>query len=699
MNSSPPTFFPRPAKTLAALRLPGLNLDSLGNYLAALGLLCVAKRKWPTVRGCWKDECFILIGGPSSLDVLEPFFHEIAEAKQWSTYEKAWENSQKADTKAQGATNMNLWQSRDAGEAELSMSQAHIATGNKLNFNPIFGTGGNAGKRDFTKGWDRAVAFAHKPPRGTSRADLNADLRALLTGQPCHCLSDFNAACWFSAANKVFNSGTAKPFREGQLTPWAMLFACEAFTLFRGSASRRLGSGKKSSGAFPFVVASAAPESAGECGKNIGEAWLPVWERPMAMQEVEAVFARGRAEVNGKGAVTAAAFAAAIIQRGVDAGLSEFRRFSLLRTTSENTFESRLTRIIPLQGKKNPARATAAAVVFGLRDSLPPDYKKGKTWIYAGLRGPLDRALTEYAASETATDAIAVVDGMVTALEKADRNKNHRARGIRFTRLPGSWLPDLCADGLSAEARIGLAIASLKGSKTVGTVLPYWLGVTPTYKGWLMPENCPFRRVWAPTTLKQNLAAVVHRRFVDMKDADARPPFSGLLSAPLADIARWIHGELDESEFECWMKRFSLFTFDAKALAFSRQLLREAKDSFNPSAELAVFALVKPLFETELFEALMRDTQGSKPPRCARISRINALLSRNDLSAAVKLARETWNACGVRLIEAPIAYDSTNDADICQRLLGAMLIPVWPKDVLSIFRRWCTPIKNQENKQ
>ena len=136
------------------------------------------------------------------------------------------------------------------------------------------------------------------------------------------------------------------------------------------------------------------------------------------------------------------------------------------------------------------------------------------------------------------------------------------------------------------------------------------------------------------------------------------------------------------------MKRFSLFTFDATALAFSRKLLREAKDSFNPSAELAVFALLKPLFEPELFEALMRDTPGSKPLRCSRISRIAALLSRNDLSAAVKLARETWNACGVRLIEVPIAYDSTNDADICQRLLGAMLIPVRPNDVLSIFRRW-----------
>ena len=699
MNSSPPISFSPPSKQLAALHLPGLNLDSLGNYLAAIGLLCLAKRKWPTVRGCWNDECFVLVGGPSSLDALEPLLHEIAEAKQWSTYEKTWETSQKADTKAQSAMNTNLWRSRDADEAELSMSQAHIATGQKLNFNPVFGNGGIAGNRDFAKGWNRAVTLLGKPPRGTSRADLNADLHAFLTGRPCNCLNDFNAACWFSAANKAYNSGASKPYRGGQLTPWAMLFACEAFPLFRGSTSRRLGAGRRASGAFPFVVAGAAPDSAKECGRNVGEAWLPVWARPMAMQEVEAVFARGRAEVNGKGAVTAAAFAAAIIQRGVDAGLSEFRRFSLLRTTSEKTFESRLTRVIPLLGKKNHARAEAAAVALGLRDSFPPDRMQGQRWIYAGLQGPIDRALTEYAASETATDAIAVVDGMVTSLGKADRNRNHRARGISFSRLPGSWLSDLCQDGLSAEARIGLAIASLKGSKTVGTLLPYWLGVTPTFKGWLMPENCPFRRVWAPTTLQQNLVAVVHRRFVDMKEVDPRPPFSGLLSAPLADIARWMHGELDDCEIERWMQRFSLFTFDAIALTEGQKQLRAAREPVNLSADIAVFALLKPLFEPELFEQLMRDTPGNKPPRCARISRIAALLSRNDLSAAVKLARETWHASGVRLIEVPIPYDSANDADICQRLLGAMLMPVWPIDLLPIFRRWCVPIKNYENKQ
>ena len=40
----------------------------------------------------------------------------------------------------------------------------------------------------------------------------------------------------------------------------------------------------------------------------------------MSLPEVTALFQRGRAEVNGRGATTSPAFAAAILQRGVDAG-------------------------------------------------------------------------------------------------------------------------------------------------------------------------------------------------------------------------------------------------------------------------------------------------------------------------------------------------------------------------------------------
>ena len=58
-------------------------------------------------------------------------------------------------------------------------------------------------------------------------------------------------------------------------------------------------------------------------------------------EELEPLIARGRAEIFGDGARTPAAFAGAILHRGVDAGIQEFRRFVLGRTTSANTFESR----------------------------------------------------------------------------------------------------------------------------------------------------------------------------------------------------------------------------------------------------------------------------------------------------------------------------------------------------------------------
>ena len=245
MNSDPPSLSPRQANQLVALPLPGLNLDSLGNYLAALGLLSLARRKWPSVRGCWKDERFVLVGGPAELTDLESVLSEIAEQRGWSAYEKAWHSQQKADTKAQNARNSSLWRANEADETELAFFHSHLATGRKLSFNPLFGTGGNSGKRDFPKGWERAAAFLHKPPGAIKREELNADLRAFLSSEPCQCLGDFNAACWFSAANKAFNSGTAKPFREGQLTPWAMVLACEAF---RFSVAARRGGGSEAVG-------------------------------------------------------------------------------------------------------------------------------------------------------------------------------------------------------------------------------------------------------------------------------------------------------------------------------------------------------------------------------------------------------------------------------------------------------------------
>jgi CRISPR-associated protein Csx17 len=155
-----------------------------------------------------------------------------------------------------------------------------------------------------------------------------------------------------------------------------------------------------------------------------------------------------------------------------------------------------------------------------------------------------------------------------------------------------------------------------------------------------------------------------------------------------------MRGELDEAELERWLLRLSLFEFDHHSVTSLRQQLTVPHDADGASGDIAALALLKPLFDPQLFTEIMHDTPGRKNPRCARIARLGALLSRGDLAGAIEFARQTWHAAGVRLMEGPLGYDPDAGADLCQRLVGAMLMPVRSRELLPVFRRWCAPTKS-----
>jgi CRISPR-associated protein Csx17 len=713
-NSTPST-----QAGLAVVSLPALHLDGLGLGLSALGLLSLCARHWPSVRGGWRGSVFYLAGGPATEDELVKQIAAIGERGEWSSYRKGWDKHQKADTKTKSGKNTALWCAREAEEESLPLLQAHIAPAARLSFNPLFGTGGNAGKRDFSIGWAKATAAIEKPPRGWKRETLNADLTAFLHGEPGIYLDDYNAGCWFGAANKAFNSGTAKPFREGQVSPWAMALACEAFGLFQGSPSRRLGSARRATGAFPFVTTGASPTAAGEAGKNLGELWLPVWEQPMSLPEIIALFQCGRAEVNGRGATTPPAFAAAILQRGVDAGIKEFRRFLLLRTTSENTFESRLASVILVSGKAEGATATALNRMLGCRDSLPADRKKGKRWIYTGLRGPLDEALVAFAEKPMLPEcARSALDAMIGALRKSDRNRGHRAHkpSIQFQQLPGAWATSLLAEDAgdaSAEARIGLALATLFAGKKTGKakkasaaqLLSYWLGVQQRGIYCSIPEAVPFRRVWGAGGLTANLVAVLQRRLIEA-ELSAEPPFGSWYRVGLGDIEAWVSRALDDAEVERWMMRFSLFDWKKESVVAVGSRLGHALPPDVLSGSLALFALFKPLFQQWLLTALLPVGSKYEAAKNGPLPGVAAQLARGDLTAAVQLARNAYRAAGIE----PAKFRSEQfSCDDPQRLLAALLIPTqrrgitddsfdgFHRKVPALSTKWLSPRKQINN--
>ena len=153
--------------------------------------------------------------------------------------------------------------------------------------------------------------------------------------------------------------------------------------------------------------------------------------------------------------------------------------------------------MVPVSKEQDISLVEALRIVLEFSKSLPAERKEGEKWIYHGLCGPLDQALIELVAAPSTTAGGAVVDAMVAALRKVDRNCKHRTKKqpVKFKLLPGAWAMALLDEhGVHAlsEMRLALAVATLYAEP----FLPYWLGVKKLGRYWQFPQAAPFQRVW-----------------------------------------------------------------------------------------------------------------------------------------------------------------------------------------------------------
>lgn len=702
------------ANRLPFVALPGLTPDSLGNYLASLGLLRILARKWPSVRIAWRNDVLHMVGGPARFEDLLDELVNVAIHRRWTPYQRDWLDAQKRSTKAKSGAGFALWQSA-AGEDVLEMIAAHIVPAARLAFNPLMGKGGSVGNRDLTDGWRRTIVALEG-----SAKEKRAALEDLLVGRPIRWLLDeaplepnatgskkkkgsLNAACWFSDANKLYNSGQ-KPYREGRVSPWAMALACEGLVFWVGGASRRLGARSRAVGAFPFVTNAAAPSAAGEGGHDWAEVWAPMWTRPMTLPEVRALFQRGRAEVHGRGVLTPSAFATAIVRRGVDAGISEFRRFVLGQTTSANTFEPRFEGRFHLPSSMDtqaPSSKTHAAVskalenVLGLVESLPRDTKKGKRWRFVGLRGPIEAALLRSAASpEDSGASCDLLDAIVGTLDRVDRNRGFRAKRVSWRPLPIKWLPALFVEEPpTAEARLALALVS--GFPRSRPFALYRFGVDWKYSRFEHTDRPPARWVWGPGELPRVLSTVLIRRTLDWETAhkqvgSGEEPVRSLLPASCAHVTQWFEGVIDESLLSRWISRLALF--DWRFVPHTvRSLALPPEDTTEVDGALCLFGLFQPLFDLRPVRSrwpnhdLLSPESGARTPGAAR--RLANLIRVGQIDSAVRFARSRYS-----MADAPLAKtDAPWRFDDPERLLVPILFPVYDKERLNLIQRWLRP--------
>jgi CRISPR-associated protein Csx17 len=695
-------------QVLSVIPVPGLRPTSLGAYLAALGLLRVLSYRWPDARAAWRDGVFHLVGGPPDRDALVDALMTVADQVSWTSYERGWADAQKASTKAKSGVKLALWQAK-ADEAYLELFAAHAAPASRVFFNPLLGSGGNAGKRAFADGWKKATEALRPPRNKASTKKANIDerreaLNAFLDGEASALQAEkLNAASWFSDANKLYNSGQS-PFSEGAISPWAMVLACEGLPFFAGSASRRLGARTRPVGAFPFVVAATGPETSGEAGRDRGEIWAPLWSRPMTVPEITTLFARGRAEIGGQGAVTPAAFAVAIMRRGVDAGIDEFRRFALGKTTSANTFEPRYLGAAPVPVEAADTQSEAFGRILGLIESLPPDRKEGQRWRFVGLRGPVESALVSAAGKPHDAEAMTVLlDAAVQTLDRVDVNRSFREKGVSWQPLPLDWLLGLFSgDAPDIEARLALSLISAFPAEYPFALYRFGIewrnrsgGGRPRKNSpHIHPKAPPARWVWRAGSLARNLSTVIQRRLLDWENDDKHgaPPLHTPVAVRMSDVEAWLDGQVDELLLARWLSRMALFdwTFIPASV---RMLSPFERRDIGVGPALALYGLLHPLLDLrpvsdngrkEGRELLPPDT-GARTPAVAR--RMAALIRGGDIDRAVEVARSRFAMAQAPLMRMNTPWAITDP----ERLLAALLFPVSNRDRSALVRRWLRP--------
>lgn len=700
------------SRTLAVVAILGLSPRSLGNYLASLGLLGVLARRWPSVRAAWRDGIFHIVGGVSGLDEIVAELADIAAGRGWTPYTRGWDKEQKKGTKSKSGTPLALWQAC-AEEGVLELFAAHAVPAARVSFNPLLGSGGNAGRRDFSKGWKRAAdalmastATKSAPDAGRKRAEL----KALLAGDTVTwTLKELNAACWFSNAMELSNSGQ-RPSREEPLSPWAMVLACEGLAFFAGGASRRLGARAHAVGAFPFVVHAAAPDTEGEAGHDRGEVWAPIWNRPMTAPEITTLFSRGRAEVGGRGALIPSAFAVAVMRRGVDAGIAEFRRFVLGQTTSANTFEPRFEAVVRVparpatpQAVASPSLATSTALerLLALIERLPRDRKVGNRWRFVGLRGPLEAAMIGVTATpEDPEAACALLDATVRALDRIDANKGFRERETGWEALPVEWVRVLVGDeALCVEARLALALVSAFPAERPFALYRFGAELIGKRR-FVHPKQSPARWVWRPGPLPHVLAEVMFRRTLDWekdrRQGGVKEPARLMIPTSVADIELWLAGHIDESLLARWLSRLALFDWRYVPEAVRSIAGSNAKLS-GMSAALCLYGVLHPLFDlrpvSRLGASPTRDLlppeSGARAPAACR--RIAALLRVGETTMAIGVARSRYAMAGAPLIKSDVPWRS----DDPERLLASLLIPTSDQERTALLKNWLRPLRNK----
>jgi len=666
-------------KELRAIHLAGVRPDSLGNYFVGLGLIAAVSKKYPQIRGCWRYGHFVLLGEDLNKNDIEDFL-----LNEWQpiSYVRWWSESQKKDTKAQ--TDESIWQGRNKenDSKQVRLLDAHIIGNGRNQFNHLFGTGGNIGKRDLAKTSKDAWQLISKGKLQEKTAWLEQTLYEKLDGT----LPKLNnTGTWFVYANKTFSSGQ-EWYREGEISPWSFLLALEGALLFVGGVNRRLGARSRAYAVFPFLSEPPSAKTENEVGYVRAELWTPIWSNPANLSELRDLLERGLARIGERAAKAPHEYAIAAMKAGTDAGVTVFARFVLRQTTSSQVFEAIPKEEIAVSEEASKESKLIEPLLSWL-ERLPADIKqKGR---FNGLRGHVEEGIVHLAANPKDKERWRKLWLLLPEIQnKIDKNKNLRLPRRALPWLDEGWFYQAFDENdIPHEILVARAVASI-GAETKAPILKNIFGVEEKYKKIsFVGEQRPQKVVWHSGDLTNVFLALIQRRLVDAEieagEKQPKLPFNFGQSCTPEVLTTFLNKSLDYEMIGRWIPAFSLVEWTRRLTDYEDKSEIE-NESFITDGAYQLQALFRPFFcpfnlkfdDVELFP-------GHLKPRTIIARRLLNLIRQNAWDEAIQLAKSRYLAGGQEIIHPPTIENVDGET-----IASALLVPLSYKDTREGLMRW-----------
>lgn len=222
----------------------------------------------------------------------------------------------------------------------------------------LLGTGGNDGRLDFTNNYYQRIAALMDLETGAPREAAREQVRAALFGTPARALVAHAPTGQFLPGTAGGANSTNAPMGDSLVNPVDFVLALEGAVLFTAHASRRLDAQASPQAAAPFSVTSAASgyASAATGDKARGEQWMPLWDRPSSLREVQQLLAEGRARLGNGPAREPLEFARAVARLGTARGVRAFERFGYIERNGQSNLAVPLGRFSVVEAPEPKVR-------------------------------------------------------------------------------------------------------------------------------------------------------------------------------------------------------------------------------------------------------------------------------------------------------------------------------------------------------